>query len=169
MSRTRTTPPARRRPNPVLLAGIVSLSVTLLAGWWFVLRPPERSAEALCSHLGQVAELDERLATSPADIADDVAGLRAAAAAAPPEVASDVEALAVAVITVAEETRARPDDPSGGLRAGMARLEPSADDLESASTRVVAWAEEHCGLRLEAETAAAADAGAVRASRPDGR
>src|SRR5688572_7334969 len=130
MSRTRTAPTAedrrpgrapaeRRRPNPVLLAGIVSLTATLAAGWWFVLRPPERSTEALCARLGQVAELDERLATTPADIDHDVDGLRAAAAVAPTEVAPDVEALAVALITVAEETRARPEDPEAGLRAGM--------------------------------------------------
>lgn len=161
-----SSPARRRRPNPVLVAGIASLTVTLLGGWWFVLRAPERSEAALCAHLARVAQLDERLATSPDDLEDDVAELRAAVAVAPGDIAADVEVLAVAVHALAQETDARPDDPVGGLRAGMSRLAPSAEQLEASSARLVGWADTHCGLRLGTETAAG---GELRASHPDGR
>jgi hypothetical protein len=111
-----------------------------------------------------VAQLDERLATAPGNLDADVRALRAAAGVAPVEVAPDVATLADAVAALAEESRARPEDRVAGLRAGMSRLEPSAPTLETSSDRVVAWAGEHCGLRLGAETA-----GGVTASRPDAR
>ena len=88
---------------------------------------------------------------------------------APADISEDVEALALAVATVHDEAARSdaggdatsvPGDVSGGadsaalLRAGMARIEPSADELSGSSQRVVAWAGEHCGLTLGGESAA---------------
>lgn len=169
-------PGLHRRPNPVLVAGVVSLTLTLLAGWWFVLRPPERSEVALCASLTRLDGLDERLATSPGELEADLTLLSRAVKVAPPEISQDVEALARAVATVHDEA-SRSDasqDPAplpgppgqvadaetSALRAGMERIEPSADSLSGSSQRVVSWAGEHCGLTLGGDSAAGAGTGA---------
>lgn len=109
---------------------------------------PEPSAAAFCERLGELADLDDRVATDPGALRDDVDQLADAAEVAPPEIADDVAVLVGALEQLAAAADANPEDPDAGVDEALVALQGDIEALEAASAEVEAYAASMCALSL---------------------
>lgn len=130
------------------LVGVVLLVATAAGAsylWW---RRPGPDTDEFCARLGPVAAIDDRLATDPAGIDDDLDALRAAAARAPEAIRPDLDTVIAALDRLAAAAESRPDDPNGALTDELLAMSDQVESIERSSQRLGSWTRATCGLEL---------------------
>lgn len=128
-----------------LVGALVLATVAGVAAWR---RDQGPDPEAFCQRLAGAAQLDDRLATDPANVAAELDALRDAAAVSPPEVAGDIEVLIAALERLEAAAQRAPADPQGGVQEELLALQGDVERLEAASQAVGSYARDTCGLTL---------------------
>lgn len=139
------------RPRLRSWAGIAvgaALVVAVVAGVVAWQRSQGPDVDEFCARMAGAAALDDRLATDPANLANELDALRGAADVAPPEVADDVAVLVTALARLESAAAGAPADPQGALQEELRAMQPEVAQLEAAAQAVGAYTRDTCGLAL---------------------
>lgn len=143
----------RRRSVVVLAIALVVLVAAGFGIWFFLKKPQTRSAEKLCTQLGQVTSLSSSLVTlDPTTLGPQVAELKRAADVAPSDIQAQMTILATFVEEVADTVRASPTDKKAALTAALAARQDRIDEVTTAGQAVEAWSSTNCGTTLRSTT-----------------
>lgn len=150
-------PELHPRPTRAARSAAVSLAVALVAALGIAgCSSSSGSQEAFCAQVAQVPALESVLArfseADPDVLADKIDKARAAyeelAAAAPGEIDDEVDEVVAMVDATLEAVEDHPDDPAAAadqLREAVA----DRPDLDDARTKVAAYAQDECDVRLD--------------------
>ena len=135
---------------------LVVLAIVAIAGigvWLVIDKPQTRSAEKLCTQLGEITSLSSSLVTlDPTTLGPQVAELQRAADVAPSDIQAQMTTLSTFVEEIADAVRASPVDKKTALTAALAERQERIDEVTAAGQAVEAWSVTNCGVPLRSTT-----------------